>query len=71
MAGTLAAYASSFDEPERKMPHLQDIYRIDNYIDTFALGHYARVLDALDRRMLVDGYVILEPTPSTGTRDRT
>ena len=50
MAGTLAAYASRFDEPERKMPHLQDIYRIDNYIDTFALGHYARVLDALDRR---------------------
>ena len=32
------------------MAQLQDIYRIDNFIDTFALGHYARVLDALDRR---------------------
>jgi hypothetical protein len=32
------------------MPNLADLYRIDNYNDTFALGHYARVLDALDRR---------------------
>ena len=32
------------------MTQLPDIYRIDNFIDTFALGHYARVLDALDRR---------------------
>ncbi len=32
------------------MAKLTDVYRIDNYIDTFALGHYARVLDALDRR---------------------
>lgn len=32
------------------MPNLTDLYRIDNYNDTFALGHYARVLDALDRR---------------------
>lgn len=32
------------------MADLPDIYRIDNYIDTFALGHYARVLEALDRR---------------------
>ncbi len=32
------------------MPNLQDLYRIDNYIDTFALGHYARVFDALDKR---------------------
>lgn len=30
--------------------YLDDLYRIDNYNDTFALGHYARVMDALDRR---------------------
>ena len=29
---------------------LADLYRIDNFNDTFALGHYARVMDALDRR---------------------
>ncbi len=32
------------------MTTLTDVYRIDNFNDTFALGHYARVLDALDRR---------------------
>ncbi|MFO7321421.1 MAG: hypothetical protein DIU68_006815 [Chloroflexota bacterium] len=32
------------------MPTLPELYRIDNFNDTFALGHYARVLDALDRR---------------------
>lgn len=30
------------------MPKLIDFYRIDQFIDTFALGHYARVLDAYD-----------------------
>lgn len=28
---------------------LNDLYHIGNYIDTFALGHYARVLEAEDR----------------------
>jgi serine/threonine protein kinase len=37
------------------MAALDDLYRIDNFIDTFALGHYARVLEALDRRT---GHVI-------------
>lgn len=32
------------------MANLSDLYRLDNFNDTFALGHYARVLDALDRR---------------------
>lgn len=32
------------------MSSLVDLYRIDNFIDTFALGHYARVLEALDQR---------------------
>ncbi len=32
------------------MPNLTDVYRIDQFNDTFALGHYARVLDAQDRR---------------------
>jgi serine/threonine protein kinase len=30
----------------RLMPDLAEFYRIDNFIDTFALGHYARVLEA-------------------------
>lgn len=32
------------------MTTLDDLYRIEHFIDTFALGHYARVLDAHDRR---------------------
>lgn len=32
------------------MPPLSDLYQLNNFIDTFALGHYARVLDAVDRR---------------------
>ena len=32
------------------MVQLHDLYQIDNFNDTFALGHYARVLNALDRR---------------------
>ncbi|HEX2906724.1 MAG TPA: hypothetical protein VHO69_07685, partial [Phototrophicaceae bacterium] len=32
------------------MPNFVDLYRVDNFNDTFALGHYARVLDGLDRR---------------------
>ena len=32
------------------MALLDDLYRIDHFIDTFALGHYARVLEAYDRR---------------------
>ncbi|GAB4512469.1 MAG: hypothetical protein OHK0046_12030 [Anaerolineae bacterium] len=32
------------------MTHLSDLYQIDQFIDTFALGHYARVLDAVDTR---------------------
>ncbi len=32
------------------MKKLLDIYHVDNFIDTYALGHYARVLEAQDRR---------------------
>ena len=32
------------------MPNLSDLYKLDQFNDTFALGHYARVLDAQDRR---------------------
>lgn len=35
---------------DNSMTQLGDTYRIDNFNDTFALGHYARVMDALDRR---------------------
>lgn len=32
------------------MPQLTDIYALGNFIDTYALGHYARVLEATDQR---------------------
>lgn len=32
------------------MSQIADLYRMDDYIDTFALGHYARVLAAQDLR---------------------
>lgn len=32
------------------MAQLADIYHVGNFIDTFALGHYARVLEATDLR---------------------
>lgn len=32
------------------MTQLNELYRIDNFNDTFALGHYARVTDALEKR---------------------
>jgi len=32
------------------MTDLAELYSIDNFIDTFALGHYARVLAAVDQR---------------------
>lgn len=32
------------------MTDLAELYRVDNFIDTFALGHYARVLEADDLR---------------------
>lgn len=32
------------------MPSITDIYTLGNFIDTFALGHYARVIEALDLR---------------------
>ena len=35
---------------ESIMAQLNEVYRVDNFNDTFALGHYARVIDALDRR---------------------
>ena len=38
------------EQMEAMMTELNEVYRIDNFNDTFALGHYARVLDALDKR---------------------
>lgn len=44
------------------MKNLADLYRIGNFNDTFALGHYARVLDALDRRTgQVIAFKVLRP----------
>lgn len=37
------------------MPAISDVYELGNFIDTYALGHYARVVEATDRR---DGRVI-------------
>lgn len=53
------------------MAQLQDFYRIDNFIDTFALGHYARVLDAQDRRAGVDvAFKVLRPEHMSGSEPR-
>lgn len=44
------------------MASLTDLYQIDNYIDTFALGHYARVFDATDQRTgKVIAFKVLRP----------
>lgn len=44
------------------MAPLSDLYRIHQFIDTFALGHYARVLNALDRRTgKTVAYKVLRP----------
>lgn len=32
------------------MPALNELFELGNFIDSFALGHYARVLDAIDKR---------------------
>ncbi len=32
------------------MPDLNELYHLENYIDTYALGHYARVFEAFDQR---------------------
>ena len=32
------------------MPRFTELYQLGNFIDTFALGHYARVLEAVDSR---------------------
>jgi len=40
----------SDDQLESIMTQLNELYRIDNFNDTFALGHYARVTDALEKR---------------------
>ena len=70
-------------DKQKSIPALRELVARDGvfrgYADQYALldenrltpSEFQRRLDALDRRMLVDGYVILEPTPSTGTRDRT
>lgn len=54
------------------MTYLTDFYRIDHYNDTFALGHYARVLDALDKRKGQSvAFKVLRPehlTPDGGPR---
>jgi serine/threonine protein kinase len=44
------------------MTNLLDLYRIDNFIDTFALGHYARVLEAYDfRRDQTVAFKVMRP----------
>lgn len=52
------------------MAALDDLYRLDNFIDTFALGHYARVLEALDRRTgLSIAFKVLRPEHLTPNGD--
>ena len=50
------------------MAKLAEFYRVDNFIDTFALGHYARVLEALDRRSgQMVAFKVLRPEHLNGT----
>lgn len=50
------------------MTQLNELYRIDNYNDTFALGHYARVTDALDKRSGRDvAFKVMRPEHLTTT----
>ena len=70
-------------DKQKSIPALRGLVARDGvfrgYADQYALldenqltpSEFQRRVDALDRDMLVDGYVILEPTPFTGTRDRT
>jgi serine/threonine protein kinase len=46
----MSAVQPAVSAAETTMTTLDERYRIANYIDTFALGHYARVLDAQDRK---------------------
>jgi serine/threonine protein kinase len=44
------------------MANLTDLYDIHDFIDTFALGHYARVLEAQDRRTRTNvAFKVLRP----------
>ena len=70
-------------DKQKSIPALRELVARDGvfrgYADQFALldenqltpSEFQRRVDALDRDMLVNGYVILEPTPSSGTRNRT
>ena len=50
---------------------LGDVFRIDNFNDTFALGHYARVMDTLDRRTgKTVALKVLRPEHMAGNDDR-
>jgi serine/threonine protein kinase len=52
---------------ENVMPNLTDVYRIDQFNDTFALGHYARVMDALDKRSgQMVAFKLMRPEHLTG-----
>lgn len=49
------------------MTDLSEIYTIANFIDTFALGHYARVTEAVDRRTGASvAFKVLRPEHMTG-----
>jgi serine/threonine protein kinase len=53
------------------MPKLDDRYRIANFIDTYALGHYARVLDATDKRTdTAVAFKVLRPEHMSGNAEQ-
>ncbi|MBE2272570.1 MAG: hypothetical protein IAE80_30325 [Anaerolinea sp.] len=52
------------------MTQIADLYRIDNFIDTFALGHYARVLHAQDHvKDRVVAFKVMRPEHSAPDDD--
>ncbi len=52
------------------MTSLTDFYHVDNFIDTFALGHYARVVQATDYRTNTQvAFKVLRPEHLNGTEE--
>ncbi|MDZ4763378.1 MAG: hypothetical protein SGI73_02420 [Chloroflexota bacterium] len=53
------------------MPKLDDCYRIANFIDTYALGHYARVLEATDKQTnTAVAFKVLRPEHLSGNAEQ-
>ena len=67
----MSAVERAIGAADTTMTTLDQRYRIANYIDTFALGHYARVLDATDRKTSTHvAFKVLRPEHLGGDKPR-